>query len=79
MLVLRVLHAAAVIGRELPLWLLARVTEAADLEQALRVLVESDLVHPADAQGTFRFKHWTTLEVVYESVRLPERRRGAHR
>lgn len=71
----RVLHAAAVIGGEPPYWLLAKVSETADLDDALRVLVEADLVHPANAQGSYRFKHWTTREVVYESVRLPERRR----
>lgn len=71
----RVLHAAAIIGTELPSWLLSRVAEVPDLDAPLRVLVEADLVHPANAQGDFRFKHWTTQEVVYESVRLPERRR----
>ncbi len=70
-----VLHTAAVIGSESPFWLLLRVAETPDLDDALRVLVEADLVHPANAQGSFRFKHWTTREVVYESVRLPERRR----
>jgi tetratricopeptide (TPR) repeat protein len=46
-----------------------------DLEESIEVLVQSDLVQPPNAQGTFRFKHWTTREVVYEAVRLPERRR----
>ncbi len=71
----RVLRAAAVIGIELPFWLLSRVSGVADLSAPLDVLVEADLVHPANAQGTFRFKHGTTREVVYSSVRLPERRR----
>ena len=71
----RVLSAAAVIGSELPLWLLSRVCGADDIEHALRELVEADLVHPANAEGRFRFKHGTTREVVYSSVRLPERRR----
>ena len=71
----RVLRASSVIGGEVPSWLLARVLEVPDLEQSLDVLVQSDLVQPPNAQGTFRFKHWTTREVVYEAVRLPERRK----
>ena len=71
----RVLRAAAVIGVELPFWLLSQVCGVADLKAALDVLVGADLVHPANAQGAFRFKHGTTREVVYSSVRLPERRR----
>lgn len=71
----RLLHAAAVIGSELPSWLLSSVADISDLEIPLRVLVEADLLHPANAQGNYRFKHWTTQEVVYEAVRLPERRR----
>jgi class 3 adenylate cyclase/tetratricopeptide (TPR) repeat protein len=70
----RVLRASSVIGGEVPSWLLARVLDVPDLEQSLEVLVQSDLVQPPNAQGTFRFKHWTTREVVYEAVRLPERR-----
>jgi class 3 adenylate cyclase/tetratricopeptide (TPR) repeat protein len=71
----RVLRAAAVIGIDLPFWLLSRVAGVTELKTELDVLVEADLVHPANAQGTFRFKHGTTREVVYSSVRLPERRR----
>ncbi|HEX6272286.1 MAG TPA: AAA family ATPase, partial [Polyangiaceae bacterium] len=70
----RVLRASSVIGGEVPSWLLARVLDVPDLEQSLEVLVQRDLVQPPNAQGTFRFKHWTTREVVYEAVRLPERR-----
>jgi tetratricopeptide (TPR) repeat protein len=73
----RVLRASSVIGGEVPSWLLERVLEVPDLAQSLEVLVQCDLVQPPNAQGTFRFKHWTTREVVYEAVRLSERR-GLH-
>ncbi len=70
----QVLRAASVIGNDVPLWLLSHAAEVADLDDAVRALIESDLLHPSGVAGVLRFKHWTTREVVYESVRLPLRR-----
>jgi len=73
--VAQVLRAAAVIGSEFSLGVLQRVTGISVLLPLLEQLVQGDLIHAVDSESTFRFKHSTTRDVVYESVRLPERRR----
>jgi tetratricopeptide (TPR) repeat protein len=70
----RLIRAASVLGAEPDLRLLSRVSGVQDLAAAVQHLVESDLVHPSGAEGKIRFKHWTTRDVVYDMVRLPERR-----
>jgi class 3 adenylate cyclase/tetratricopeptide (TPR) repeat protein len=70
-----VLRAAAVIGNEVPAWLLARVADCTTQDPRLDGLVRADLLFVVQPECSFRFKHSTTREVVYETVRLPERRR----
>jgi class 3 adenylate cyclase/tetratricopeptide (TPR) repeat protein len=71
-----VLAAASVIGNELSRDLLARIVEGPErLDAELAELTRLDLLYASDTPGVFRFKHGITREVVYESVRLGERRR----
>lgn len=69
------LGAASVIGSELSRDLLARVTRDPHVDAALAELARRDLLYASEAPGTFHFKHGITREVVYESVRLGDRRR----
>lgn len=70
-----VLRAAAVIGNEIPAWLLENVADCASQDPRIEGLVRADLLFVVEPESSFRFKHSTTREVVYEAVRLPERRR----
>jgi tetratricopeptide (TPR) repeat protein len=73
---LNLLRVAAVIGNVFSVQLLALTSGFPELPAALEYLVRCDFVRKADADGaTYRFKHGITREVVYESVRLAERRR----
>lgn len=71
---LRCLRVAAVIGNEFSHSLLSEVAADGDLALVLERLCANNIVHPLDGEGTFRFNHGITREVVYESVRLQERR-----
>jgi len=68
-------QAAAVIGSEFEEWLLARIVGPEGLERALEDLATNDLVYQGHAPGLHRFKHGITREVVYNSVKLSERKR----
>ncbi len=68
-------QAAAVIGSEFEEWLLSRIVGPDGLAQALDSLAENDLVYAGYSSGLYRFKHGITREVVYNSVKLGERRR----
>jgi class 3 adenylate cyclase/tetratricopeptide (TPR) repeat protein len=68
-------QAAAVIGSEFEEWLLARIVGPAELGRALEELAENDVVYASHSPGLHRFKHGITREVVYNSVKLSERRR----
>lgn len=68
-------QAAAVIGSEFEEWLLARIVGSDGLDQALEGLARNDLVYASRSPGLHRFKHGITREVVYNSVKLGERRR----
>jgi class 3 adenylate cyclase/tetratricopeptide (TPR) repeat protein len=68
-------QAAAVIGSEFEQWLLARIVGPDDLDRALEDLAANDLVYASHSAGLHRFKHGITREVVYNSVKLSERRR----
>jgi tetratricopeptide (TPR) repeat protein len=68
-------QAAAVIGSEFEEWLLARIVGPEGLERALEDLARNDLVYAGHSPGLHRFKHGITREVVYNSVKLGERRR----
>jgi class 3 adenylate cyclase/tetratricopeptide (TPR) repeat protein len=68
-------QAAAVIGSEFEEWLLARIVGPDDLGRALEDLAQNDLVYASRSAGLHRFKHGITREVVYNSVKLSDRRR----
>ena len=69
-----VLHAAAVIGNEFASSLLAELLSDTDITPSLEALTAADIIYAGDRPGLFRFKHGIAREVVYESVRISERR-----
>lgn len=69
------LGAASVIGNEFSSELLTRVAQDERLEPALSELTRRDLIQAGEVEGSYRFKHGILREVVYDSVRLGERRR----
>jgi len=71
---LRCLRVAAVIGNEFSQPLLAEVAADGGVEAVLEQLCAANIVRQVDAEGTYRFNHGITREVVYESVRLHDRR-----
>jgi len=70
------LGAASVIGNEFSRELLTRVAQDEHVDAGLVELTRLDLIYASEVAGSFRFKHGITREVVYESVRLGERRRA---
>lgn len=77
----QVLQSAAVIGREVPLAILERVTnlQSTDVAAALWQLRRAELLHelPSHEQGLHAFRHPLIQEVAYRSL-LHERRRILH-
>jgi class 3 adenylate cyclase/tetratricopeptide (TPR) repeat protein len=71
---LELLGAASVIGNEFPAWLLLKVAATPDAPQRLERLLQSGLLQPIETPATLRFKHGLTREVVYDAVRIFERR-----
>jgi len=75
------LQSAAVIGKDVPLPVLAAVAELpeAALGQALRHLSAAEFLYEVGSfpEVKYRFRHALTHEVAYESLR-PERRRHLH-
>jgi len=69
------LSVAAVIGNDPPRWLLEAAFRDADLDPLLQELERQGLLYVAETKESYRFKHGLTREVVYESMRLAERRR----
>ena len=73
--------AASVIGKEVPLAVLERVTElpAADLESRVGHLIERDILLPrdGDSERSYAFRHPLTQEVAY-ATQLGERRAELH-
>lgn len=65
-----VVHAAAVVGNELPLWLLAEVLGAPLRGEQCVALADADFLYPAEQPGVLRFKHGLTRDAVYEHVSL---------
>ena len=72
------LRVAAVIGPEFALSLLSQVAEVEDLAGTLTALVREDVVYATERDGSFRFKHGIMRDVIYETVRIAERRRIHH-
>jgi DNA-binding NtrC family response regulator/tetratricopeptide (TPR) repeat protein len=75
------LQSAAVIGKDVPLPILAAISELSDdvLRGALRHLGAAEFLYEAvdDAEAKYRFRHALTHEVAYESLE-PERRLVLH-
>ena len=70
------LRLAAVVGHHIPPGLLQDLAGCAPDDPALQALADEDLLF-ADADGSLRFKHGLTRDVIYESVGL-HARRGLH-
>jgi class 3 adenylate cyclase/tetratricopeptide (TPR) repeat protein len=69
-----VLRAAAVIGNEVPYWLLEKASARPDVRSVLQRLVEHELIVAGQTEGSLNFQHGITREVVYESVPIRARR-----
>nr|WP_179220696.1 AAA family ATPase [Sphingomonas laterariae] len=70
---------AAIIGTVVPIWLLERVTGHDGDHPLVRDLIEQDFILPGERDGTLRFKHGITRDVIYDSVGLRMRRTFHHR
>lgn len=70
----RLLQVAAVIGNEIPIWLLVAVHPSSSIASTLLELVDEGLLKER-SQNRVAFEHGITREVVYESVRVQERRK----
>lgn len=74
----RVLDAAAVIGVQVPAWLLGQLTGCDAAHPTVAALAAQDLLFPAEEAATLRFKHGITRDVVYGALGL-QARRAMHR
>lgn len=73
-----IVRTAAVIGTVVPTWLLQQVT-GHDADGALIAeLAERDLLYGGEVEGTLRFKHGITRDVIYASI-PPRAREQMHR
>ena len=71
-----VLSVAAVIGIEFSRAHLAQLVSEESLQTSVDTLVRSDLIFAVEEdESVYRFKHGITREVMYESVRIADRRR----
>ena len=70
----KLLALAAVLGNECPIWLLHALSDDPAPETIAKTLIDSGFLHETEAAGTLRFKHGIAREVVYDSVRVRERR-----
>jgi class 3 adenylate cyclase/tetratricopeptide (TPR) repeat protein len=68
------LRVASVIGTEFTLSQLSEVLQDGDPDTALEGLCCADLIYAREPHDTFRFKHGIARDVIYESVRIAERR-----
>lgn len=69
-----VVRAASVIGRVIPGWLIGQVTGCGPGHPVLQELADQDFIFPVDADGSYRFKHGITRDVIYEAVGVHQRR-----
>ncbi len=69
------LRCAAVLGNEFPLWMLVRVSADPAIDPTLQGLVAAGFLTLTAGADAAQFRHGITREVVYESVRVRERRR----
>ena len=68
------LATAAVIGNVIPAWLLELTTGCGENDPLVQALADADFIFPGDREGTLRFKHGITRDVIYDAVGLRERR-----
>jgi class 3 adenylate cyclase/tetratricopeptide (TPR) repeat protein len=73
-----VLRAASVMGKDFLVTHLSQVVETEGLTACLTALVAEDLIYATELDGVYRFKHGITRDVIYETVRIAERRRMHH-
>jgi class 3 adenylate cyclase/tetratricopeptide (TPR) repeat protein len=64
---------AAVLGTVVPAWLLEHVTGYGSEDPIFDQLSQKDLIYRGEFEGTWRFKHGITRDVIYASVGLRER------
>ncbi|MFZ5891848.1 MAG: ATP-binding protein [Myxococcota bacterium] len=69
------LRVASVLGNEFPRWLLRAVAPNLDVDATLISLIIQGFLLEDETGETLRFRHGIAREVVYESVRVRERRR----
>lgn len=68
------LRQAAVLGHQVPGWLLAAIQGAAIDAPALHRLEQADFLYPGDSGTMLRFKHGLTRDAVYAGIDLALRR-----
>ena len=77
----RLLHAAAVIGKDLPLELLRRVAEPTGdaFDTALKSAEAAEIIYPTrpGTSGEYTFKRWVTQDVAYRNL-LKSQRKELH-
>ena len=64
---------AAIIGSDMPLWLIESVIGRALGRETVEALANSDFLYPTAVEGVVRFKHGITRDAVYQSIGLRER------
>ncbi|MDH5672777.1 MAG: AAA family ATPase [Myxococcales bacterium] len=70
----RLLRTASVIGQEFTPSLIPPAYTEGELDRTLHELSQNDLIRETEFSSSFRFKHGITREVIYDTVRLDERR-----
>lgn len=70
-----VLHTASVLGNEFPTWLLRAVAPELEIDATLALLVRDGFLVEDERAEQIHFRHGIAREVVYDSVRVRERRR----
>jgi tetratricopeptide (TPR) repeat protein len=73
-----VVQVAAVAGVVVPVWLLEQVAGQAANGALIGELAERDLIYRGEVEGTLRFKHGITRDVIYASI-SPRERQQLHR
>jgi tetratricopeptide (TPR) repeat protein len=64
---------ASIIGNTIPTWLFQAITGRDATDSIVAGLAEQDFIFPGEREGTLRFKHGVTREIVYRSIGLYER------
>jgi class 3 adenylate cyclase/tetratricopeptide (TPR) repeat protein len=71
---MELLRMAAVVGNVVPIWLLADILGRRLDHGLIEALEERDLMYAGESQGTLRFKHGITRDVVYNLIGKERRR-----